>query len=52
MVLAWRIKAYEKFFNKRAKFPKFKRKHGKQSFRLTNNAFSFNPEILQTRIRC
>lgn len=35
-------KAYKNFFNKRAKFPKFKRKHGKQSFRLTNNAFSFN----------
>ena len=37
-------KAYKNFFNKRAKFPKFKRKHGKQSFRLTNNAFSFNPD--------
>ena len=31
--------AFSNFFSKRAKYPKFKSKHGKQSFRLTNSGF-------------
>jgi len=31
--------AFSNFFSKRAKYPKFKSKHDKQSFRLTNSAF-------------
>lgn len=31
--------AFSNFFSKRAKYPKFKSKHGKQSFRLTRSGF-------------
>ena len=31
--------AFSNFFSKRAKYPKFKSKHGKQSFRLTSSGF-------------
>ena len=40
-------KAYEAFFAKRAKFPQFKRKEGKQSFRLMQNGFTYSLGRLQ-----
>jgi len=33
--------AFSNFFSKRGKYPKFKRKHDKQSFRLVNTAFTY-----------
>ena len=39
--------AFNNFFSKRSKFPKFKSKHSHQSFRLLSNAFSFNNGLLK-----
>jgi putative transposase len=35
--------AFENFFFKRAKYPTFKKKHGKQSATFANNAFRYHP---------
>jgi len=35
--------AYSKFFAKRAKYPRFKRKHGKQSAEYTKSGFTWEP---------
>jgi putative transposase len=38
--------AFKNFFTKRAMYPKFKSKHGKQSFRLTTNGFKIKNNCL------
>jgi len=38
--------SFQRFFKKQAQYPKFKRKHGKQAFRLTRNGFSLKGDKL------